>query len=277
MKPTLTLVGAGPGDGELITLKGIRAIKSADVILYDALANTELLDYAHPNTPLLFVGKRCGGHAYTQGEINYLIVKNAQQYGHVVRLKGGDPFVFGRGYEEIEYARQHGIDCQVVPGVSSCIAVPEAQGIPVTSRGYAESFWVMTGTTKSGELSQDIHLAAQSTATIVILMGMHKLSEITKIFEAAGKGDTPMAIIQSGTTHDEKCVLGTVSDLPVKVSLHNLSNPAIMVIGAVVGLHPEYVQAYVREVSVGNNWHSSIHLSKCNFMPSWVALKPNCS
>jgi uroporphyrin-III C-methyltransferase len=244
MKPTLTLVGAGPGDGELITLKGIRAIGCADVILYDALANTQLLDYARANTPVLFVGKRCGGHAYTQGEINHLIVANARQYGHVVRLKGGDPFVFGRGYEELAYARQHGVECQVVPGVSSCIAVPEAQGIPVTSRGHAESFWVMTGTTKSGELSQDIYLAAQSTATVVILMGMHKLSEITRIFEAAGRHDTPMAIIQSGTTHEEKCVLGTVSDIPVKVSLHGLSNPAVIVIGEVVRLHTAYVQAY---------------------------------
>ncbi|MFN8357593.1 MAG: uroporphyrinogen-III C-methyltransferase [Spirosomataceae bacterium] len=247
MKPTLTLVGAGPGDGELITLKGIRAIQSADVILYDALANTELLDYARPDTPMLFVGKRCGGHAYTQGEINYLIVENARKYGHVVRLKGGDPFVFGRGYEEVDYAQQHGIKCTVVPGVSSCIAVPESQGIPVTSRGYAESFWVMTGTTQSGELSQDVYLAAQSTATVVILMGMHKLSAITQLFEAAGRSDTPMAIIQSGTTHDEKCVLGTVSDIPVKVSLHQLSNPAVIVIGEVVRLHPAYVQQYVEQ------------------------------
>lgn len=246
MTPKLTLVGAGPGDLELITLKGIRALQTADVILYDALANVQLLEFARPNTPTLYVGKRCGGHAHTQGEINYFIVENARKYGHVVRLKGGDPFVFGRGYEEIEYARQHGIESQVVPGVSSCIAVPASQGIPVTSRGYAESFWVMTGTTQSGTLSKDVYLAAESTATIVILMGMHKLVEITKIFEAAGRGDTPMAIIQSGTTEEEKFVMGTVSDIPIKVSLYNLSNPAVIVIGAVVGLHPMYVQEYVR-------------------------------
>ncbi len=238
-KLQLTLVGAGPGDEELITLKAIKAIKDADAILYDALANEAILEYAKPNTFLKYVGKRCGGHSYTQGQINDLIVETAYQYGHVVRLKGGDPFVFGRGYEEIAFAQKFGISTAIVPGISSVIAVAALQGIPVTARGVAESFWVMTGTTQSGQLSDDIHLAAQSKATVVILMGMHKLSEITSIFRQAGKGDVPMAIIQNGTLKNEKCVLGTVVDIPQKVSLYQITNPAIIVIGEVVNLHPD--------------------------------------
>ncbi|MFN0050113.1 MAG: uroporphyrinogen-III C-methyltransferase, partial [Cytophagales bacterium] len=165
--PRLTLVGAGPGDPELITLKGIKAIQNADVILYDALANDELMEYARPSTPFVFVGKRRGSCAFSQDEINQLIVENAFKYGHVVRLKGGDPFVFGRGYEEIEFAKAFNMPVAIVPGISSSIAVPEMQMIPLTARGVNESFWVTTGTTKNGDVSKDILLAAQSSATIV--------------------------------------------------------------------------------------------------------------
>ena len=133
MEAKLTLVGAGPGNGELITLKGIRAIKEADVILYDELANVEILDFAPDHALKMYVGKKVGNPSFTQDEINGLIVRLARKRGHVVRLKGGDSFVFGRGHEEMEYAREHGIACEVVPGVSSCIAVPasmEKQVIP---------------------------------------------------------------------------------------------------------------------------------------------------
>jgi uroporphyrin-III C-methyltransferase len=235
-KPRLSLVGAGPGHSDLITLKGIRAIQQADVILYDALANQELLDFARPNTPSFFVGKRCGKHEFNQTQINDLIIENALKYGHVVRLKGGDPFVFGRGYEELAHAQANGIACDVVAGISSAIAVPSSVGIPVTSRGYAESFWTITGTSKTGQLSADISLAAQSTATIVILMGMHKLQEIVQIFEAAGKNQTPMAIIQEGTTANQRCVVGKVEDILLKVSAYKITNPAVIVIGQVVRL-----------------------------------------
>jgi uroporphyrin-III C-methyltransferase len=182
MTPKLTLVGAGPGDAELITLKGIRAIQSADVVMYDALANDSLLDYAPKHALLLYVGKRKGDHYLKQSEINELIVSYATRYGHVVRLKGGDPFVFGRGYEEVEYAQQHNIETDIVPGVSSAVSVPAAQGIPITHRDIAQSFWVVTGHTQDNKLPADIHLAAQSSATVVILMGMSKLAEIVSIF-----------------------------------------------------------------------------------------------
>lgn len=230
----LTVVGAGPGDEELITLKGIRAIKNADVILYDALINTVLLEYASPKTELIFVGKRKGCYAYQQDQINELIVSRAKSRGHVVRLKGGDPFVFGRGAEEIDYAKQFDIETYVVPGISSSIAVPAYQGIPLTKRGASESFWVITGTTKSHQISKDIALAAQSSATVVILMGMGKLSEIVKIFSSENKNDTAIAIIQNGTTDRENVGIGTIETIESIVAKKQLSSPAIIVIGEVV-------------------------------------------
>ncbi|WP_315822868.1 uroporphyrinogen-III C-methyltransferase [Paraflavitalea speifideaquila] len=202
--PRLSLVGAGPGDPELITLKAIKALQEADVILYDALANDALLIYAKPGAITRFVGKRYGCHALSQQEINQLMVEMALAHGHVVRLKGGDPFVFGRAQEEITAAREAGIAVQVIPGISSAMAVPASQMIPLTCRGVNESFWVTTGTTQSGELSADIRLAAQSTATVIILMAMSKLEAIMELFAAYGKGTTPVAIIQNGTTSKEK-------------------------------------------------------------------------
>ena len=151
--PRVTLVGAGPGDPELITLKGINALKSADIVLYDALVSQEILDMIPKGIPSLCVGKRAGAHSYKQEDINELIVEFAYLYGHVVRLKGGDPFVFGRGSEEIAYAQLQGVHTSVVPGISSALAVPASLNIPVTARGISESFWVVTGTTKAGEIS----------------------------------------------------------------------------------------------------------------------------
>jgi uroporphyrin-III C-methyltransferase len=248
MTPKLTLVGAGPGDSELITLKGLKALKSADVILYDALANAALLDYAPLTTPTVYVGKRAGKHGATQDEINRMIVESAFRYGHVVRLKGGDPFVFGRAQEELDYARSFGIACAVVPGVSSCIAVPELQGIPVTSRGVSESFWVLTGTTKDHQLSPDVARAAQSNATVIILMGLRKLPEITALFTAAGKAEVPVAILQDGSTPREKLLLGTVADIAGQVTEEVLRSPAVIVIGEVVRLSPAWVAAKVSEL-----------------------------
>src|SRR5688572_8286295 len=187
IQPKLTLVGAGPGDLDLITVKGIQAISNADVILYDALVNKELLHYAVPSALKIYVGKRNKQHAYTQEQINSLIVDLAFTHGHVVRLKGGDPFVFGRGYEELAHAQLFNIETAVIPGISSSIAVPELQGIPVTNRGTSESFWVITGTKSNGELSGDIQLAARSTATAVILMGLNKINRIAEIYRNEGR------------------------------------------------------------------------------------------
>ena len=240
--PFLSLVGAGPGDPELITLKAIRAIERADVLLYDALANEALLTYAQPKAIKKFVGKRYGCHALSQEEINILIIEYANSHGHVVRLKGGDPFVFGRAQEEIDAARQAGIEVAIIPGVSSALAVPAMQMIPLTNRGVAESFWVTTGTTQSGEISADIKLAAQSSATVIILMAMSKLQAIMDIFSENGKSETPVAIIQDGTTKKEKIVIGKVKDIAFRAQHAALTNPAIIMVGEVVGLHPSLVE-----------------------------------
>lgn len=232
--PKLTVVGAGPGDVDLITVKAIKAIKAADVILYDALINEELLDYASVETECIFVGKRKGCYAFQQEQINELIVAKAKQKGHVVRLKGGDPFIFGRGAEEIDYVREFGIETYVVPGISSSVAVPAYQGIPLTKRGASESFWVVTATTKQHNLSTDVALAAKSTATVVILMGMHKLGEIVSAFSNEGKKDTAVAIIQNGTRENENVGIGTIGTIQNIVEDKQLSSPAIIVIGNVV-------------------------------------------
>ena len=233
VKPKVTLIGAGPGDPDLITVKGVKALKNADVVLYDALVNRELLAYA-PTVKLIFVGKRKGYHRYSQDEINELIVKSAFEYGNAVRLKGGDPFIFGRGSEEIDYIESFGIETEVVSGISSSMAVPASQGISLTKRGVAESFWVITGTTSERELSTDVYLAAQSSATVVILMGMSKLSEIVLIFKKFNKNEVPTAIIQNGTTKNEKLGLGTISTIEEVVAQKQLSSPAIIVVGEVV-------------------------------------------
>ena len=244
MTPRLTIVGAGPGDEDLITIKAIKAISSADVILYDALVNEALLKHASPKAELIFVGKRKGCYAYQQSQINDLIIERALRCGHVVRLKGGDPFIFGRGAEELEYAKEYAIEVAVVPGISSAAAVPAYQGIPLTKRNASESFWVITGTTKSHQISGDIALAAQSTATIVILMGMGKLSEIVQIFSNEGKSETAVAIIQNGTRVSEKVGIGTIATIETIVEEKQLSNPAIIIIGEVVNQRVDLSNMY---------------------------------
>ena len=233
LKPKLTIVGAGPGDVELITLKAIKALQSADVVLYDALVNEELLQYA-TQANCIFVGKRLGCHAYSQDQINDLIVSQAQRFGHVVRLKGGDSFVFGRGSEEIAFAQQFGIETAIVPGISSALGVPAANGISLTQRKISESFWVITGTTSEHKLSKDVALASQSSATVVILMGMNKLDEIIALYQKNRTDDLPVAIIQNGTTIKEKKAIGTISSIKDLVRKNKLSSPAIIIIGEVV-------------------------------------------
>lgn len=233
-QPRLTLVGAGPGDEELITLKGIKALQKAQVVLYDALANKALLRYVSRKCQKVYVGKRAGQHSFTQAEINHLIVQHALQSGHVVRLKGGDPFVFGRGAEEVRYAQSYGLVTQVVPGISSALAVPALQNIPLTQRGVNESFWVVTATTQTGGLSRDVSLAAQSTATIVILMGMRKLSQIVALFRQFRSNREPIAVIQNGTKAHEKVVKGNLATIEAQAKEQQMGTPAIIVIGKVI-------------------------------------------
>ncbi|WP_119079107.1 uroporphyrinogen-III C-methyltransferase [Chitinophaga alhagiae] len=235
-EPHLSLVGAGPGDPEMITLKAIRTLQRADAVLYDALVNPALLEYVPETAFVQFVGKRYGCHALSQQEINQLMVSCARQYGHVVRLKGGDPFVFGRAVEEITAAREAGIPVSVVPGISSALAVAASSMIPLTARGTTESFWVTTGTTHSGDISGDVYLAARSTATVVILMAMSRLEAIMDIFRNNGRSAMPVAIIQHGTTPQEKMLTGTVADIAARAQAAGMGNPAIIIAGEVVSL-----------------------------------------
>ncbi|QHT68077.1 uroporphyrinogen-III C-methyltransferase [Rhodocytophaga rosea] len=250
--PKVTLVGAGPGDASLITVKGLKALWEADVVLYDALVNKELLEHVADEVPTIFVGKRAAKHEMAQEDINKLIVDAAFAYGHVVRLKGGDSFVFGRGHEEITYIESYNIPTSVIPGISSSIAVPELQRIPLTSRGISESFWVLTGTTQKGEVSTDIKLAAQSQATAIILMGLHKLREIAAIYAQYGRNQLPVAVIQNGSLPEERFVLGTVETIVDLVNEQKIASPAVIVLGEVVREHPEFVLQRITESDIQN-------------------------
>jgi uroporphyrin-III C-methyltransferase len=237
----VTLVGAGPGDVGLITVKGIEAIKSADVILYDALVNEELLKNA-PQAIKLFVGKRKGFKAYSQDEINELIVNHALISGHVVRLKGGDSYVFGRGSEELHYVESFGIEVKVVPGISSSISVPALAGIPVTHRGVSNSFFVLTGTLSNGALNPEIKLAAKSNGTVVILMGLGKLAQIVSVYRSEGKGALAVSVVSNGSLPNQLAVKGTIQDIEDKVNEQGVLAPAVIVIGEVVELQGRYSQ-----------------------------------
>ncbi|AYN67704.1 uroporphyrinogen-III C-methyltransferase [Euzebyella marina] len=244
----VTLVGAGPGSSDLITIRGLRAMENADVILYDALVDKELLSTVRGDIPKIYVGKRCGSHSVTQSEINKLLVNASLNYGHVVRLKGGDPFVFGRACEEIAYVESFGIPVSVVPGITSAISVPGSQGIPMTSRGVSTSFWVMTATKSNTEISDDFVLAAQSSSTMVVLMGIRKLDEIVRKASEYRGSDTPIAIIQNGTLKNESCAVGTLSTILNFKQQINQSMPGIIIIGNVVAKHPSFFNDEVQRV-----------------------------
>jgi len=250
IQPKLTLVGAGPGDPDLITLKAVKTLHSADVVLYDALANTALLDHAPSSALKIYVGKRAGQHSQQQQEINKMIVGYAKTMGHVVRLKGGDPYVFGRGHEELEYAQQQGIPAFYVPGISSATSVAGLAGIPLTKRGINESFWVITGTLKDGSLAKDLHLAAQSSATIVILMGLKKLDQIVHLFLGQRGKEEPLAIIQNGSLDHSNCLISTLGGIMDAPTLNEIAAPAIIVIGKVVNEKREMVYSKLDEQGI---------------------------
>lgn len=228
------IMGAGPGDPDLISVKGVKALQQADVILYDALVAPEVLEYAAPQCKRVFVGKRKGKKEFSQEEINQLIVFYATRHTYVVRLKGGDPFVFGRGHEELAYITRRGLTAEIIPGISSALAAPASVGIPLTKRGVNESFWVVTGTLSSGEIGNDLFLAAQSSATVVVLMGLSQLPEIAALITKERSPDEPMAIIQNATTTTQKSITASASTIVAEASLQNIGTPAVIVIGKVV-------------------------------------------
>ena len=227
------IVGAGPGDPELLTLKAVKVISNADVILYDRLIGKEVLDFAKPGALLLYVGKEDGKHTIPQEEINDLLYRFSNLYESVVRLKGGDPMVFGRGGEEVLYLAERGVEVEVVPGVSSIYAVPSSAFIPVTHRDCASSFAVVTGHEAVGKLKKVEWRAFRDVETLVILMGVKNRQRIAReLIEAGRSPEEPVAFIEKGTTPDQRTVVTTLGE--VAHSPPPVEPPAVMVVGKVV-------------------------------------------
>jgi uroporphyrinogen III methyltransferase/synthase len=234
------LVGAGPGDYQLITLKAVACLKKADVVIYDRLANKRYLDFAKEGAELLYVGKASSCHSLPQDEINRLLIQKAKEGKTVVRLKGGDPYLFGRGGEEAEELKKEGIPFEIVPGITSAISVPAYAGIPVTHRDFVSSVHIITGHEKPDKdvSTIDYDLLARLKGTLIFLMGLSKLKGICQSLIKHGKPlDTPVAVISKGTTSAQKKVVGTLSDIGNKVREEKLLPPSIIIMGEVVTLH----------------------------------------
>jgi len=241
-KGKVYLVGAGPGDPGLLTVRGLECIQRADVIVYDNLINPLLLRHARPDAELIFAGKSARKHALSQEQTNALLIKRAKQGKIVVRLKGGDPFVFGRGGEEGQELRAAGIEFEIVPGISSAIAAPAYAGIPVTHRSVATAFMVITGheDPSKGGSQVDWKSVAQFFGTRVILMGVERLHEITAELLAHGCApETPAAVIRLGTTARQQTITGTVGTIAQLASKANVQPPSITVVGEVVRLREQ--------------------------------------
>ena len=230
------LTGAGPGDMELMTLKAARVVKEADIIIYDRLANPGILEMAKDGCEMIYVGKQDGKHSVPQDEINEIIYQAALKYENVVRLKGGDPFVFGRGGEEALYLYERNIEFEIIPGITSAVAVPAYAGIPVTHRGITTSFRVVTGhENPKKKISQIEWESFLNDETIVFLMGYHNIELISSKLMTLGKRkDYPCAVISKGTTKEQEVVVGTLEDIVEKSK--GLPTPAMIVIGEVVTL-----------------------------------------
>lgn len=235
------LVGAGPGRADLITVRGLRALQAADVVIYDRLIGRELLDEARPDAELIFAGKRPDHHTLRQEEINRLLVERVQTGQQVVRLKGGDPFVFGRGGEEALALRAAGLPFEIVPGISSALAVPAYAGVPVTQRSMATSFAVITGHEAAGKgESQTDWDALSRIPTLVVLMGVGQIAAISQALLEAGRDpETPAIAISQGTTDRQRTVRAPLADLPGAITATGIESPAVIVIGEVAALHEQ--------------------------------------
>ncbi len=234
-EPLVALVGAGPGDPELLTVKAVRLLGDADVVLHDRLVAPEILALARPGAELIDVGKRPGG-SHTQDVLNELLVLHASSGRRVVRLKGGDPFLFGRGGEEVEVLARHGIACQVVPGISSSLAGPAAAGIPVTHRQVARAVTVVTGHEAAASDPVDWSAVARVGGTVVILMGIERRAVLAERMITAGmEGSTPVAVVMDATTPRQRVWAGVLADLGEA----DVVSPAVIVVGAVASFAEE--------------------------------------
>jgi uroporphyrin-III C-methyltransferase len=234
------LVGAGPGDPGLLTLKGKVLLEHADVVVYDALVSPEILEIINPQAEKINAGKRRGRHSLPQEETTQLLIEKAQTHAVVVRLKGGDPFVFGRGGEEMEDLVKEGVPVEVIPGITSGIAAPAYLGIPLTHRNYSSSVTFVTGHETNDKYRPQVNwdAIAKGSETIVIYMGVHNLSNIIKQLTAAGRSlETPIALVRWGTRPDQESLVGTLATIVRQIEETSFEAPAIAVIGDVVNLH----------------------------------------
>src|SRR6185437_9167074 len=231
----LVLMGAWPGDPELLPVQAWKVLARADVILYDHLANPALLELAPAGCERICVGKEPYGLSTPQEMIHALIEEKARRGGTIVRLKGGDPFIFGRGFEEVLVARELGLKVTYIPGITS-MQTSGLCGIPLTHRGVSDGIWMLTGTKQDGALSADLRLAMKSRSTVVIYMGMKKLREIADTYLAEGLGEVPAAIIQHGSLAHQRMAVGVAAALPAMAEEYRLAHPAVIVIGEVVAV-----------------------------------------
>lgn len=232
------LVGAGPGDPELLTLRAVRLLGQTDVIVYDHLVSSEVLDFVAPTAQRIYAGKRRNEHTMRQEQINSLLVKLAREGKHVVRLKGGDPFVFGRGGEEMEVLASEGIDFEVVPGITAACGVASYAGIPLTHRDHAQACLFVTGHLKDGSANLDWAALVRPRQTVVIYMGLNALAEICRQLIQHGAPPTrPIAVVQHGTIATQKVLAGSLADLPDRVIQSGFTSPCLIIVGDVVKLH----------------------------------------
>jgi uroporphyrin-III C-methyltransferase/precorrin-2 dehydrogenase/sirohydrochlorin ferrochelatase len=234
---SVAIVGAGPGDPDLLTFRALRAMQQADVVVYDKLIGPDILDYVRRDAVRIYVGKSKGDHSLGQDEINQVLAEHAQAGRRVVRLKGGDPFVFGRGGEELQYLRARGIEVEVVPGITAALGCAAASGIPLTHREFAPVATFVTAQGQDGEPDLDWASLARLKQTLVIYMGVSTAGRTAeRLIEHGLDGGTPAAIIENGTRANQKIVVGTVARLERLVRENGIVGPALIVIGDVVGL-----------------------------------------
>jgi len=240
-KGLVLLVGAGPGDPGLLTLNALRALNRADVILHDSLVSESVLSLARRDAERIDVGKRCGGRHTQQEQIHQLLLEQAQAGRLVVRLKGGDPFVFGRGGEEMEFLHQHGIPCEIVPGITAAVACAAYAGVPLTHRDHARSVHLLTGHGKESLDAMDWPALAQDHQTLAVYMGVARLDEFTqRLLEHGRRPDTPFVIVENGTLPQQRVVSGVLQDLPARAKEHAIHPPALLIVGEVAALAAEH-------------------------------------